>query len=144
MELLGWQLKRKKDFFSILDLRPLAVWLRYGKFIPFSITWAFYIPLLCFSSFFFFLLFKSGCHLLDLFLFCFSVLSLQIYTVGSISQTGITELKDMGINIFAKSYQIALYRSYNSLYSYKKIYVSVSFPIPSLILGFIGITRFLL
>lgn len=62
----------------------------------------------------------------------------------SISQTGITELKDMGIYIFAKSYQIALCRSYNNLYSYKKIYVSVSFPIPSLILDFIGIIRFLL
>ena len=153
-----------------------------------------FISPFCFSSYFFFLLFKSGCHLLVLFLFCFSVLSLQIYTVGSISQTEITELKDMGIYIFAKSYQIALYRSYNNLYSYKKIYVrgerreegsgwgthvylwqihfdiwqnqyniiklnkikfskkkkrkkkyvSVSFPIPSLILGFIGIIRFLL
>lgn len=93
-----------------------------------------FISPFCFSSNFFFLLFKSGCHLLVLFFFCFSVLSLQIYTVGSISQTGITELKDMGIYIFAKSYQIALYRSYNNLYFYKKIYVSVSFPIPSLIL----------
>ena len=82
-----------------------------------------FISPFCFSSYFFFLLFKSGCHLLVLFLFCFSVLSLQIYTVGSISQTGITELKDMGIYIFAKSYQIALYRSYNNLYAYKKIYV---------------------
>ena len=82
-----------------------------------------FISPFCFSSYFFFLLFKSGCHLLVLFLFCFSVLSLQIYTVGSISQTEITELKDMGIYIFAKSYQIALYRSYNNLYSYKKIYV---------------------
>lgn len=72
------------------------------------------------------------------------MLSLQIYTVGSISQTEITELKDMGINIFAKSCKLLSIEVTIIFTPTKNMCESVSFPIPSLILGFIGIIRFLL